>query len=119
MIEGGLTVARSDSVVVATFNGRAPRALLRIMSRPDWLYRIIMDRIVKIDRKARSSMLGDLQLGRSSELDYLQGEVVRRAEQRGIDVPVNRAVMNAAQQVFAEKKSPRLSGAQMAEMFLR
>ena len=119
MIEEGLAVARSDSVVVATFNGRAPRALLRIMSRPDWLYRIIMDRIVKIDRKARSSMLDDLQLGRSSELDYLQGEVVRRAEQRGIDVPVNRAVMNAAQQAFAEKKSPRLSGAQMAEMFLR
>ncbi len=119
MIKEGLAVAKTEGVAVATFNGRAPQALLKIMSRPDWIYRIIMDRIVKIDRTARSSMLDDLELGRSSELDHLQGEIARRSDRMGVDVPVNRAVMAAVEQAFAQKKSPRLSGAQMVELFLR
>lgn len=118
MIKEGLRVAQAEGVDVATFNGREPRQLLSIMSRPDWLYRIIMDKVVKIDRTARSSMLDDLNLGRSPELEHLQGEIIRRAARQGIDVPVNQAVMDAALQAFAQGQSPQLSGAQMARMFL-
>jgi 2-dehydropantoate 2-reductase len=119
MIEEGLAVAKAEGVTVATFNGRHPDALLKIMSKPDWLYRIIMDRVVKIDRTARSSMLDDLAMGRASELDYLQGEIVRRAKQLGLDTPVNRAVMSAVEEAFAQKTSPRMSGDAMAQNFLR
>ncbi|MGJ8560819.1 MAG: 2-dehydropantoate 2-reductase [Litorimonas sp.] len=119
MIEEGLSVAEAEGVTVATFNGRNPSALLKIMSKPDWLYRIIMDRVVKIDRTARSSMLDDLELGRASELDYLQGEIVRRADQLGLEVPVNRAVMGAVEAAFAQKTSPRMSGTMMAQSFLK
>ncbi|MEM9600254.1 MAG: 2-dehydropantoate 2-reductase [Pseudomonadota bacterium] len=118
MIREGLAVAQAEGVTVGAFNGRSPEALLGILSKPDWIYRLIMDRIVKIDRTARSSMLDDLELGRGSELDHLQGEIIRLAEAHTIDVPVNRAVMVAAQAAFAQKKTPRLSGAQMAERFL-
>lgn len=118
MIEEGLSIAKAEGVTVATFNGRHPDALLKIMSKPDWLYRIIMDRIAKIDRTARSSMLDDLELGRSSELDYLQGELVRRADRLGLEVPVNRAVMVAVEAAFAQGASPRLCGSDMADRFL-
>jgi 2-dehydropantoate 2-reductase len=118
MIEEGLSVARAEGVTVATFNGRHPNALIKIMSKPDWLYRIIMDRVAKIDRTARSSMLDDLELGRSSELDYLQGELVDRADRLGLKVPVNRAVMAAVNEAFAQGASPRLRGSDMAERFL-
>lgn len=118
LIKEGLAVAKAEGVTVATFNGRHPDALLKIMSKPDWLYRIIMDRVVKIDRTARSSMLDDLELGRASELDYLQGELVRRADRVGIAVPVNRAVMAAVEAAFAQKQSPRMSGNAMAKEFL-
>jgi 2-dehydropantoate 2-reductase len=118
MIEEGLSVARAEGVTVATFNGRHPNALIKIMSKPDWLYRIIMDRVAKIDRTARSSMLDDLDLGRSSELDYLQGELVDRADRLGLKVPVNRAVMAAVNEAFAQGASPRLRGTDMAERFL-
>lgn len=119
MIEEGLHVAEAEGVRVATFNGRDPNALLKIMSKPDWLYRIIMDRVVKIDRTARSSMLDDLQMGRGSELDYLQGEIVRRADRLGLDVPVNCAVMTAVEAAFAQKASPHMNGKAMAQNFLR
>jgi len=118
MIEEGIHVASAEGVDVATFNGRHPQALIKIMNKPDWLYRIIMDRVVKIDRTARSSMLDDLDLGRASELDYLQGEIVRRADRHGLRVPVNRAVMAAVEAAFAQKKSPRINGATMESEFL-
>lgn len=118
MITEGLAVAEAEGVTVATFNGRHPDALLKIMSKPDWLYRIIMDRIAKIDRTARSSMLDDLELGRASELDYLQGELVRRAERLSVDVPVNRAVMAAVETAFSQKSSPRMCGDAMEKQFL-
>lgn len=119
MIQEGMQVAEAEGVALATFNGRKPQDLLKVMSRPDWLYRIIMDRIVKIDRTARSSMLDDLELGRKAELDYLQGEIIRGAMRHDVPVPVNCAVMAAVEQAFAQKKSPRLSGAEMAGLFLK
>jgi ketopantoate reductase len=40
----------------------------------------------------RSSLYEDLANGRIMELDSLHGEVVRRADELGIDVPVTRTV---------------------------
>lgn len=118
MIAEGLAVARADGAEPARFNGRSPEQLLALMRKPDWLYRFLMDRIAKIDRTARSSMLDDLELGRGSELDYLQGEIVRAGARLGVPTPVNAAVMEATEAAFAAGASPRLSGAQMRARFL-
>lgn len=40
----------------------------------------------------RCSMLQDLAAGRTTEIDYLNGALVVRAEAHGLDVPANRAV---------------------------
>jgi 2-dehydropantoate 2-reductase len=42
-------------------------------------------------RRLRSSMLAAIERGRTPAVDFLNGEVVQRAEQHGIPVPVNRA----------------------------
>jgi len=42
--------------------------------------------------KLRSSMLVDVESGRLTEIDALNGHVVRRGEEFGIDVPLNRMV---------------------------
>ena len=118
MIREGLAVAEAEGVEPGTFNGRRPAQLIGLMSKPDWLYRILMDRIARIDRTARSSMLDDLERGRANELDYLQGEIVKRGARAGIPTPVNAAVMRAAAEAFAAGASPRLTGAQMARAFL-
>lgn len=42
-------------------------------------------------RKLRSSMLAAIERGRPPAVDFLNGEIVRRAEKHGISVPVNAA----------------------------
>ena len=72
--------------------------LLRL---PDWLFRIVAARMLKIDAKARSSMADDLALGRRTEIDALSGEVVRLAQSLNTSAPRNAkmvALLEAAAQ---------------------
>ena len=109
-VEEALSIAKVNGVTVGTFNGRAPTALVKTLRLPDFAYRIIMQMIVKIDAKARSSMLDDLEAGRVSEIDYLQGEIVKRAETAGTLAPKNAAILAAVNQAFTAGISPKLSG---------
>jgi 2-dehydropantoate 2-reductase len=45
--------------------------------------------MLAIDPLARSSMWEDLELGRATEVDWLNGEVVRLAQKQGRRAPVN------------------------------
>ena len=49
--------------------------------------------MVKIDPKARSSMWDDLQRGRPTEVDYLQGAIIDIARRRGLAVPLSARVV--------------------------
>jgi len=89
-VEEAMEIAAQNNVTVGSFNGRSPAALMKTLRLPDVAYRIIMQTIVKIDAKARSSMLDDLEAGRVSEIGYLQGEIVNRAEKIGLSAPQHR-----------------------------
>lgn len=69
----------------------------QIMRLPDALYRFVMASAsggrVRVDPHARSSMADDLARGRPTEIDYLQGEVVRLADRLGRRAPVNARVV--------------------------
>jgi 2-dehydropantoate 2-reductase len=41
-----------------------------------------------------SSMLADIQIGRRTEIEEINGEVVRRAQDHGLEVPVNRVLLH-------------------------
>lgn len=71
----------------ATAVGRADGAAL-----PDY-EEIALARLDSIDGGMRSSLYEDLAHGRVMELDSLHGEVVRRADELGVDVPVTRTVL--------------------------
>lgn len=115
-VEEALAVATANGVSVGTFNGRSPSALMKTLRLPDMAYRVIMQTIVKIDAKARSSMLDDLEAGRTSEVDYLQGEIVKRAELSGTTASHNAAILAAVEQAFSAGHSPRLSGSDVFKL---
>ena len=71
----------------------SPHLLPRVIGAPDWLFNNLFLRIQKIDAKARSSMADDLAAGRQTEVDYLNGELVRLAGRFGTDAPVNRKIV--------------------------
>jgi 2-dehydropantoate 2-reductase len=67
----------------------SPRRLTKVLTLPDVLFRPLAGRMLAIDPLARSSMWEDLQAGRPTEVDELNGEVVRLAQRLGRTAPVN------------------------------
>jgi 2-dehydropantoate 2-reductase len=59
-------------------------------------------------RRMRSSMLYALERGRPPEIDYLNGEIVRRAEAHGVMAPVNAALVAEVRAIQAKAARPSL-----------
>lgn len=70
-----------------------PRLLPHVVASPDFIFNNLFLKIQKIDARARSSMADDLRAGRPTEIDHLNGEVVRLAEKLGRTAPVNAAIV--------------------------
>jgi 2-dehydropantoate 2-reductase len=86
-------------------------SLLRV---PDVIFEAMLGRTMKIDPEARSSMWEDLQRGRRTEIDYLQGVITGIAERRGLDVPLSRRIVELIRRAEADGKgSPGLSPEQI------
>ncbi|MEM7289527.1 MAG: 2-dehydropantoate 2-reductase [Pseudomonadota bacterium] len=60
-----------------------------ILRLPTFLFKRVAKQMLEIDPNARSSMWEDLEHGRKTEIGELQGEIIRRASEHGIDVPEN------------------------------
>lgn len=89
----GLQLLRAVEIKPAQI-GPLPLSLLaRVLGSPDWLFNTIFFRMWKVDPKARSSMSDDLAAGRKTEIDYLNGELIRVAERLHTDAPVNRVIV--------------------------
>ena len=103
-IREGLAVLRQAGIEPAMVGGLGPRVLPRVIGSPDWLFNNVFLRKWKIDAKARSSMADDLAAGRKTEVDYLNGELVRLAERLKRDAPVNRAIVALVRKAEADAK---------------
>jgi 2-dehydropantoate 2-reductase len=85
--------------------------LLRL---PDAIFEALLGRTMKIDPEARSSMWEDLQRGRLTEIDYLQGVITEIADRRGLQVPLSRRIVALIKSAEAAGKgSPGLTPEQI------
>ena len=100
----GLRLLGRAGIEPAKVGAVGPRLLPWVIGSPDWLFRNIFLKAWKIDAKARSSMADDLASGRRTEVDYINGELVRLAEQLGIDAPINRKIVELVRR--AEQGAP-------------
>lgn len=69
------------------------RLVPRVLRLPDALFRFVLPVMAKVDAEARSSMSDDLMRGRRTEVDYLNGEIVRLAERLGTSAPINARIV--------------------------
>ena len=90
-----------------------PRLLPKILRLPDFLFKIVAARMLRIDPSARSSMWDDVQKGRTTEIDDLCGAVVRLAEQHHMSAPINAQLLKTLQ---AHRAGARISGSDLRRL---
>lgn len=84
-----LTLLRSAGIQPAKLTPLPPHWLPAALDVPDWLFRLLGNRMLAIDPLARSSMWEDLERGRRTEIDWINGEVLDLADRLGQVAPVN------------------------------
>ncbi len=93
LIEEAVGVLQSAGLEPAKVARVGPRRLPLLLRLPDFLFARVARTMLRIDPEARSSMWEDLQAGRRTEVDYLNGAVVKLAESVGRDAPLSRRVV--------------------------
>lgn len=109
-----LRAMKAEGISPVASTGVPPALTPYLLRLPDKLFQILARRSMQIDPMARSSMWEDLQHGRRTEIDYLQGVIVALAERHRIDVPLTRRIVDLVKTAEqAGKGSPGLSPAQI------
>jgi len=97
----GLAILKAAGIVPAKTGPISPQLMPHIIGAPDFIFRPLVLKRQKIDANARSSMADDFAAGRPTEIDYLNGEVVRLARTLGLRAPVNEEIVNLVRQAEA------------------
>ena len=93
-----LDILKAAGIEPAQIGPIPPRLLPHAIAAPDFVFKNLLLRVQKIDAKARSSMADDLAAGRPTEIDFLNGEVVKLARKVGREAPVNSAIVDLVKQ---------------------
>jgi 2-dehydropantoate 2-reductase len=93
-----LDLLKAAGIEPAQIGPLPPKLLPHAIAAPDFIFKNLLLRVQKIDAHARSSMADDLAAGRETEIDYLNGEVVRLARSLGREAPVNGTIVSLIKQ---------------------
>ena len=90
----GLAALKATGIKPGSVEGVHPRLIALALRLPNTLFRLVARRMLAVSPEARSSMWEDLKAGRRTEIDYIQGEIVRTAAKVGRPAPVTERVMH-------------------------
>ena len=88
-IAEAMKVLRKAGIQPARFGPLPPAVIPFVLRLPDALFRLVARRMLTVDPKARLSMWKDLEQRRSTEIDYLQGAIIRLAARSGGAAPLS------------------------------
>ena len=102
-ISEALAVLKAAAIRPAHIEGVPSGAIPRILGLPDWLFRRVAKRMLAIDPEARSSMWEDLRARRTTEIDYLQGAILKVAQKSGARTPVTERIISLVKEAEAQR----------------
>ncbi len=98
LVDEALAALARAGIAPAQVTRVAPRRLPLLQRLPDFLFTRIAAQLLRVDPEARSSMAEDLQAGRLTEIDYLNGAVVALAAAHKGDADANRRMVALVRQ---------------------
>jgi 2-dehydropantoate 2-reductase len=106
----GLAAIKAEGIRPVSSTPIPPRWTPHLLRLPDAVFGVLLGRTMKIDPEARSSMWEDLQRGRRTEIDYLQGVITGIADRHGLQAPLSRRIVALIKSAEAAGKgSPGLT----------
>lgn len=99
-----LQLLKQAGIPTIKLTGLPTRLIPVLMASPNWIFTRVAKQMLTIDPVARSSMWEDLQAGRPTEVDWINGEVVKLAQSLGTRAPVNQKLVELMHQ---QEKNPR------------
>lgn len=88
-----LVALAAEGIDLPRINALPCRYLPRVLRLPNGLFSLLARRMLAIDPLARSSMWDDLQRGRPTEVESINGEVIRLAQRHHLPAPANEAIV--------------------------
>ena len=111
-IDEALGVLKAADIAVRPALPIATDRFAKILRLPNPLFGWVAARSLKIDPQARSSMQDDFDAGRLTEIDELQGAIIRLGDNMGRPTPIAQRVYDLVRQAErAGAGSPRLTPA--------
>lgn len=111
-----LGVLRASGTRTARLGALPPRVFPFLLRLPTPLLKVLARAQLKVDPEARSSMWEDLAQRRLTEVDYLNGEIVRLAARANMAAPLNARIVSLVHEVEQAKTgSPKLSAPALRE----
>lgn len=104
-IREALTILAAADIEPAKATAFPPKWLPTFVEAPNFFFNTIGLKLQKIDARARSSMADDFAAGRATEIDFLNGEVVKLAKKMRMAAPINEAIVALVKET--KTKAPR------------
>jgi 2-dehydropantoate 2-reductase len=113
-IAEGLAAMRAEGIRPVSSTPIPPGWMPALLRLPDVVFAVLLGGSMKIDPEARSSMWEDLQRGRTTEIDYLQGVITAIADRHGLKAPLSHRIVTLIRNAEAAGKgSPGLTPEQI------
>lgn len=106
LMREGMEILSAAGVSMEPIPKVDPPKVLWLLKMPGWLACLIMKLLIKPYEDVQSSTWQSRVRGKPTEIDYLNGEIVRLAESIGRDAPLNRKIVQLVRE-FEEKGSGR------------
>lgn len=113
----GLRATQKGGIEPVSHGRMIPAFAARALLLPTWLFSRIAKVMVAVDAEARSSMADDLERRRRTEIDDLNGEIVRLGGEQSVPVPINLRIVELIKEAEEGKNgSPRLSPSEIMRL---
>ena len=117
-VKEGLRVLKRAGIKPQIDAPLPPSLVPALMSLPNGLFNMLAKKIVAIDPNARSSMWEDLQRGRKTEVDLLNGEIVRLGAQLDVPTPINQRIVDLVKEAEHRGAPPSLGADELQRRVL-